>query len=715
MLFKQYESGVVSALAHLSTHLHPDLSRRSSFRRRRSRSRSPSVHPQRPASPSTTAAYTEDETGKSQPTTTTISKSAAGDTTIKTTAVTTGVSTSSVQVCEAYPQPDQSSGGEPKSPSKPPDSLGFASTVNDLVGIVKYETSKKGRAKCNYNDRFSPTLPAGGLVRHGSHRRSSYRYREPWRGPRPEDQGPSEPLFHYPHSKQYYMQRLRQAQENDEFGQHSPSSSMEYRSHSSRMDLDRPSRSPSPHPLDPTKTEYYGTTKLEQRSRSPSPTSQAQQSTSIPFQQLRRFPGRFLNGAKRRLLPTTPGNLPKSLDPAAQINFPLVSHSPTIPSRTPATINFPKLNASPTHFSKTPGAFLLDPEQQQQMAMQAMMIDPSQQMQQQPIDPYQMGQQQIPLNQQQQQFIQQQPEQTQQQQTQSIGASIASLLAPFKMFGSRSSGLQQHQQQQQQQPQSSQQQAVCPITQQPQQFPVIQHTQQPPMLSQIPATTIQIKRGLPQPPGSSLLSQQPTLQTWPEEDTTITATIHGHPSQHAIEPQPSTSYQPTYSDENLLGTGSSGAGISARMLPSTATQSQPQSSATGTSGIQLMMLEQQRRRNRMKHFRSSTWADDHHQYYPQYQAEDTYGMTVPPSGGLRRRQQPMIPPHIKRPSSAGVLLSSASTMTKPRRKLFMPALSTSSWPYQQSTTSRRITPPIPRARRRNPTTRHQKKLGLQMI
>lgn len=45
------------------------------------------------------------------------------------------------------------------------------------------------------------------------------------------------------------MQRLRQAQENDEFGQHSPSSSMEYRSHSSRMDLDRPSRSPSPHPL----------------------------------------------------------------------------------------------------------------------------------------------------------------------------------------------------------------------------------------------------------------------------------------------------------------------------------------------------------------------------------------------------------------------------------------------------------------------------------
>ncbi|KAH9521360.1 hypothetical protein DERF_005023 [Dermatophagoides farinae] len=116
--------------------------------------------------------------------------------------------------------------------------------------------------------RFSATQAQNFILKKnndGSHRRPSYRYREPWRGSRPEDQGPSEPLFHYPHSKQYYMQRLRQAQENDEFGQHSPSSSMEYRSHhSSRMDLDRPSRSPSPHPLDQTKTEYYGTTKLEQ-------------------------------------------------------------------------------------------------------------------------------------------------------------------------------------------------------------------------------------------------------------------------------------------------------------------------------------------------------------------------------------------------------------------------------------------------------------------
>lgn len=99
-------------------------------------------------------------------------------------------------------------------------------------------------------DYSSPTaIPTTGLVRHGSHRRSSYRYREPWRGPRPEDQGPSEPLFHYPHSKQYYIQRLRQAQEQEEYGVHSPSSSAEYRSHGSRVDLDQPSRSPSPHSM----------------------------------------------------------------------------------------------------------------------------------------------------------------------------------------------------------------------------------------------------------------------------------------------------------------------------------------------------------------------------------------------------------------------------------------------------------------------------------
>ncbi|KAH9523006.1 hypothetical protein DERF_006558 [Dermatophagoides farinae] len=188
------------------------------------------------------------------------------------------------------------------------------------------------------------------------------------------------------------------------------------------------------------------------------------------------------------------------------------------------------------------------------MAIQAMMmVDPSsqQQMQQQhSIDPYQMGQQQISLDQQQQQqFVQQQPQQTEQhQQTQSIGASISSLLAPFRMFGSRTSGLQRQQQQQQQQ--SSQQQAVVdPITQQPQQFPVIQHTQQQqPMLNPIPVPTVMLKRGLPQPPGSK------------EDTTTITATInHGHhPSQHTIEPQPpSSSYQSNYTDENLLGTGSS--------------------------------------------------------------------------------------------------------------------------------------------------------------
>ena len=160
-------------MAHLSTHLHPDhlSSRRSSFRRRRSRSRSPSVHPQRPQSPSTTQAYTEDdEQHKSQQqqqsktTTTTTSittTTTSGDQMITTTATTT------IPVCtteqDHHQQQQQQQFDEygrqqqqqQHSPSKLPDQLGFADTVSDLVGIVKYETSRKGRAKCKYRSKIN--------------------------------------------------------------------------------------------------------------------------------------------------------------------------------------------------------------------------------------------------------------------------------------------------------------------------------------------------------------------------------------------------------------------------------------------------------------------------------------------------------------------------------------------------------------------------------
>ena len=89
-----------------------------------------------------------------------------------------------------------------------------------------------------------------GLTRNGSYRRSGYRtYRGPWRGPGPEDDGPSEPLFHYPHSKQYYVQQQRIRQRDDDDGRprsHSTSPLDYPQAYSPQVDLDRPSRSPSP-------------------------------------------------------------------------------------------------------------------------------------------------------------------------------------------------------------------------------------------------------------------------------------------------------------------------------------------------------------------------------------------------------------------------------------------------------------------------------------
>lgn len=427
-------------------------------------------------------------------------------------------------------------------------------------------------------------------------------------------------------------------------------------------------------------------------------------------------------------MPTTPGNLPKSLDPAAQINFPLVSHSPTIPSRTPADINFPKVNASPTHFVKLPGTtFLLDPQQQQQLGqqMQPMMIDP---ITQQPVPVIQQpglyGQMSQQSTLPQQQFIQQstvvpQPQQQPQQQsqplTQSIGASISSLFAPLKMFGSRQQRQSQQQQQTATQPsQPSQPQPAAPLSSQPSQpqpqpqpalLPmdpnmIIQQQQQP--LQQQPLTPIPVpmmKRGLPQPPPmSTIISQQASLQPWPEEDSNM-QTI---PSQAQQQRQ----QQQSFSEENLLGSGTS-----TRMLPSASAK--PSATASDLSSIR--RLAEQRRRDRMK-YRSSTWTTDEQysggNYQQQILTDDNFGMTVPPVG-IRRRQQPKVPqtqqPHIKRPSSAGVLPSSTGTggsifgssAAKSKRK-FMPSMSVSS--YQQAS-SRRITPPIPRAQR--PVPLHQ--------
>lgn len=156
------------------------------------------------------------------------------------------------------------------------------------------------------------------LGRSPSRRGSGKRSHSPWKGFRPPHQGRSRSI------------------------------SPEYRT----TCLDRRSRSPSPlHETLPPGEEYYGTTQLERRSRSPSPSS----AHSLPIQRLRTS-GRRTGGGRR--LPATPSK-PSSLRLTAQsvegINFPVVSHSPTVPqpNRSPNNINFPRVNASPSHLPKS--------------------------------------------------------------------------------------------------------------------------------------------------------------------------------------------------------------------------------------------------------------------------------------------------------------------------------------------------------------------------
>ncbi|XP_055950226.1 voltage-dependent calcium channel type A subunit alpha-1-like isoform X4 [Argiope bruennichi] len=102
--------------------------------------------------------------------------------------------------------------------------------------------------------------------------------------------------------------------------------------------LDRRSRTPSPTPSTPTQSEYYGTSHLHYRSRSPSPSSVH----SLPLVHPRR-------GRRLPPTPTKPSTLKLDVLSTDAINFPDVSHSPTVPQPSRSSINFPKLSASPTH------------------------------------------------------------------------------------------------------------------------------------------------------------------------------------------------------------------------------------------------------------------------------------------------------------------------------------------------------------------------------
>ena len=606
-----------------------------------------------------------------------------------------------------------------------------------------------------------------GLTRNGSHRRSSYRYRGPWRGPGPEDDGPSEPTFHFPHSKQFYQQRLRMVEEDGRQRSHS-TSPIEYdRPYSPQVDLDQPSRSPSPQQTvnkftktipflnilsliqDVAKMEYYGTTQLEQRSRSPSPT-QAESSLPLP-QQLRRFPSRFFNGAKRRLLPSTPGSMKKKKQPPAHlqlgkvdqslmINFPLVSHSPTIPTRTGGVINFPKLNASPTHSTYMhSGVMMPETGQFVQTTDEAQLMQLPPPLQPQPgvwisaadgtmqqftqFDPQQQATM-DQFNQQQQQQQQQQP----QQQTTSRFAPLGNLLG--RAFGRSSS--------QTRQPQTT---TTTVIQQQVQQQPqsIMNTNASGQVISSVPLpntgsmpTNAVMKRNqfgesqprsreLPLPPGQAptpLPQQQPqsgqlyyptnnsnqplvgsstyihtTLPTWPEESAiqTVTSTTVGS-SGSAIVPPSITEMGPipfhqgsSLTSQESLPSGGTGAG---RILPA-----QPNVGGQPVNSIMMRSMEFPRSakiaRERMK-IRSSTWTDE------TYGPDD--GRPVP-IGGSRRRQ-PQVPVLMKRPSSAGVLMTPGQS-SQSRSFPFV------KYGYGTHPQPRRITPPVPRARRKPAPPMHQ--------
>lgn len=102
--------------------------------------------------------------------------------------------------------------------------------------------------------------------------------------------------------------------------------------------LETRSRSPSPNPtpIGTSPYEYYGTSNLIDRSRSPSPSSLSEEGTHLL---LRRQPA----------TPQKPAALNLSV---RQIdNMPHVLPSPTIPQphRSPGSINFPRLSPSPSH------------------------------------------------------------------------------------------------------------------------------------------------------------------------------------------------------------------------------------------------------------------------------------------------------------------------------------------------------------------------------
>ncbi|XP_042203565.1 voltage-dependent calcium channel type A subunit alpha-1-like isoform X3 [Homarus americanus] len=217
------------------------------------------------------------------------------------------------------PTPPHRRSPSPRRPSQQPHDIGFSDAVSDVVDLVKYDNiHKRGRLRGKlHGDDYGMISPLRG--------RSPSRRREPF-PPRPWD-----------------MRDIRSASNSPD-------------RHYMTTRLDARSRSPSPHTgLAGTAgrrgrtLEYYGTASLDRRSRSPSPHRRA--GSSYPTIPQRR-------GGGRRLPPTP--NKPSTLHLGPQPTQPLPGHQGaghhTLPGGKSPTrsqpINFPKLNASPTHVPK---------------------------------------------------------------------------------------------------------------------------------------------------------------------------------------------------------------------------------------------------------------------------------------------------------------------------------------------------------------------------
>ncbi|XP_042869763.1 voltage-dependent calcium channel type A subunit alpha-1-like isoform X8 [Penaeus japonicus] len=197
-----------------------------------------------------------------------------------------------------------------------PHDVGFSDAVSDLVDLVKHDHGhKRGRLRGKMHDDFGMMSPVRG--RSPSRRREPFPAR-PW-GTRDIRSESNSPDRHYITTR-----------------------------------LDARSRSPSPHSgltgagaRRGRTLEYYGTASLDRRSRSPSPHRRA--GSSYPTIPQRR-------GGGRRLPPTP--NKPSTLHLGPQpqgAGHAGPSHHTLPGAKSPTRsqpINFPKLNASPTHVPK---------------------------------------------------------------------------------------------------------------------------------------------------------------------------------------------------------------------------------------------------------------------------------------------------------------------------------------------------------------------------